>query len=220
MTFRRSQSKRSYALQLGGRFLLLNMLRMRYPRPSDPSRPLSVKELEGTNILKLLLKDPVHDREIPAFLFKTPNKLSDEDKALLRQEFYKFFNMLPPALVRWSKDVRVKDGCAAKEMTIARTRQRLRDLAVLKVIAKPDGTNWTNRLYATAQECVFVFRNLYHPRRVDYVNWAILRNFGLDWERPTEYAGRRSLPMRVRIATQLSLRKRQIAGKPKIRKQV
>ena len=198
--------------------MLLNMLRMRYPRPKEPTQLVSTKELTGTHVLKLLLRDPFYDQEIPSFLFKAVSQLTDEEKALLRASFYKFFNMTAPALARWSKDKRVKDGASSKRMVVSKSRGRLRELAVLRVIAKQDGTNWNDRFYRVAQECVFVFRNLYHPRRVDYINWALLRNFGLDWERPTDYARRRPLPLRVRRAVEEAIGWRQFAGKPKSRK--
>lgn len=214
------RTKRAYAMQLGSKFMLLNMVRMRYPRPSEPSRLVTVKELDGTQVLKLLLRDPVYDREVPDFLSTAAAELTPEQKAELRSEFYASCNMLPPALSRWSKDSRVAAGCAKNKTMVTATRQRLRELATLKVLAKPDGKNWNTRFYALAQDCVFVFRNLFHPRRVDYVNWALLRNFGLDWERPTKYAARRVLPLRVRLAAQLALRRQQFTGRPKLNKQV
>jgi len=210
-------SRRAYALHLGGKFMLLNVARM-HVRKHDPvsKPPPSMREMFRSDVWeRLSLKDPYQDEEVPDYVSKKPEDLTEEEKYAIRQQFYAYCNMPSSVLSRWLKDPRIADGCGNKPFDVLRTTKRLHALAFIKVSADRYGRNWNSYYYKVAQECVFVFQNLFQPRTVDYVNWALLRNFGLDWARPTKNQPVRSLPTRVKLAAQLALVRYQISGRPK-----
>lgn len=215
-------TRRGFALRSGGRFLLLNLLRMRaykngvvpqhIPTMADMLRPDFVDSLSFTEELK--------NEDLPPYLSVDPSELSKEDKLLIRNEFYSYCNMPALILAKWIKDPRVIDGSGTRRIDRLRTRKRLLVLLALKTGGHRNGSNWGPLHYRVAQECVFVFHNLFQPKRTDYVNWALLRNYGLDWVRPTKRYPRRALPVRVKTEAERALRRYQISGKPKKRKQV
>jgi hypothetical protein len=202
--------------------MLLNVLRMRayrngvipqhIPTMAQMSEPSFIDSVSFTKEFK---KD-----ELPEYLTLHPSKLSKEDKLLIRNEFYSYCNMNSIHLYKWIKDPRVLDGSGTRRIDRLRTRKRLLVLLTLKTGGHRNGSNWGHLHYSVAQECVFVFHNLFQPKRTDYVNWALLRNFGLDWVRPTKLYPRRALPAKVKTLAERALRRYQISGKPRRRKQV
>jgi len=215
-------TRRGFALRSGGRFLLLNLLRMRaYKNGVIPQRiPTMADMLRPDFVDDLSFSEDVKIEELPRYLSEDPSDLSKEDKLLIRNEFYSYCNMPAILLAKWIKDPRVLDGSGSRRIDRLRTRKRLLVLLALKTGGHRNGSNWGPLHYRVAQECVFVFRNLFQPKRTDYVNWVLLRNYGLDWVRPTKHWPRRALPVRVKTEAERALRLYQISGKPKKRKQV
>lgn len=210
-------SRRAYALHLGGKFMLLNVARMRVRKHESASKPIpSMRDMQKPDVLlRLTFKDPYQDEEVPEYLVKKPEELTEEDKAAIRDQFYSYCNMTNSSVSRWLKDPRIADGCGKKSFDVLKTIQRLHALAFIKTSADRYGRNWNDYYYKVAQDCVFVFQNLFQQRRTDYVNWATLRNFGLDWAKPTKHSRARVLPPRVKLAAQLALVRYQISGRPK-----
>ena len=197
--------------------MLLNVARMHVRKHDLVSKPLpSMREMLKPDVLvRIALKDPYQDEEVPEYLVKNPEDLTDDDKRVLREQFYAYCNMPASVISRWLKDPRIIDGSGKKNFDVLRTTKRLHALAFIKTTADRYGRNWNPYYYKVAQDCVFVFQNLFQPRKVDYTNWAILRNFGLDWTRPTKNSSARVLPMRVKLLARLALAKYQISGRHK-----
>jgi hypothetical protein len=190
-------------------FLLLNVLRMhvQWRKDSLPTVKQLVESLRGD------APDRWRDGELPSYLTTPSADLSEEDQKQLRQRFHQGCNMTTFSLHRWLNDPRQKDGCGVRRHDLLRTRQLIRELIFLKATALRSGHGWSPHFYALAQECVFVYEHLFHQRRVDYQIWAILKNFGLDWERPVGSVTRRRLPKTVQRDAQAALAKYQISGK-------
>lgn len=212
-------SSRAYAFRIGGVFLLLNVLRMRVRGAPYRDRIPTMREMLGSSALHDLSMEPTTRADlVPDYLTKDPDDLTDDEQKLLRHEFYTYCNMPVFKIRAWLSDPRVVDGHGTRQQDPLATKMRLRSLLAIKSGTTRGGSGWTPKGYKVAQQCVFVAKSLFHPRRVDYIVWATLKNFGVDWEWPVGSNSRRRLPRKTRLAAQLALVKHQITGKRRTKK--
>jgi hypothetical protein len=204
-------NRKTFALLLGGNFLLWNVVRINaYTMFYNKNMSKELKDKSYDELLAIFDKQ---DKQVPDYLVKPVTQLSNDEKSLIREEFHATFNFPVMYMMRWMRDPRMLDGCDTRPMEGIRTRQRLMELAHMKTTAGIDGTGWNKRFYQTARECVFVYRNVIKRGVVDYKIWALLRNFGYDWTRATKLAPMNSLPIKVKMEAESQRLRHQKAGK-------
>ena len=203
---------RSLALDIGGRFLLREMLRFRrnqYRQMRDlfPLGALTpVRDLTPIDVINLRLEweETLSDATLPSWLSDAPRQLSEVDRALIRHKFMATTN-LPANLYRnWLLDPRVRDGAPAL-IYYRRAKEQIRRALFIKNTSRLDGTGWLDHHYETARRAVFVVSSIRDPRRVDYTSWVIMRNFGHDWTRRNNGVLVKKLPAKVLKQAQQSL---------------
>ncbi len=198
-------NRRQKALRIGGVFLLRVMLRQ-FPQERYSFRHrLTRQQVEQYRLVEQQ-RIAFLDEDVSELLTKDPELFTEDEKAALRAEFYGAVNMNTAAIARWIRDPRVRDGVAdyRAPFFMRQVRQRLRELANLRFTANMDGTGWTLRHYRTAQDATFVITNIFHPWKVDYETWVVLRNFGRDWAKPTRLQPSRKLPPLVELEAELA----------------
>lgn len=203
---------RSLALDIGGRFLLRELLRFRRNRfrqlrdvlPLGALRPTA--DLTPLDVINLRLEweESLGDTSLPSWLSVEPRHLSEADKAFIRYRFMAKVN-LPSHLYRdWLLDPRVRDGTSSL-IYYRRMKEHIRRALYIIQTGNLDGMGWQANHYETARRAVFVIDSLRDPRRVDYLSWVILRNFGHDWTRRYNGVIVKKLPAKVSQQAQRAL---------------
>lgn len=200
---------KTFAYQLGGRFLVLNLSRVIAYTSRYEDRLVSLLEARE----EPGLEESLSGVKLDTLFSKAITTLTAAEKTLIREEFYASCNMPIVYLSRWLQDPRVVDGCAGRPFEVARAKQRIAEILRLRISARPDGAGWSTRLYKTARECVFIYRSFLKEMPIDYNIWVLLRNFGHDWARPSAAAPARSLPIAVTQQAMALLRQHQKRGK-------
>jgi hypothetical protein len=207
-------NRREKAMRIGGVFLVRVMLRQ-FPQERYSFRHrLTREEVERYKLVEQT-RNSFLEETVSSLLTKDPSEMGSEELSLLREEFYRSVNMNGAHIRRWIADPRIVDGVGPfrKEAQARIVRQRLRQLVSLLFTANRDGSGWTLKHYKVAQDAAFVVNNIFHPWKVDYETWVVLRNFGRDWARPTRLQPSRKLPPLVELEAELSKLRFEKTGK-------
>jgi hypothetical protein len=210
---------RSLALDIGGRFLVRELLRLRRNRfrqmrdlfPLGALLPKAdLTAMDAVN-LRLEWEEQMSDAALPSWLASDPSDLTESERALIRHRFMDAVNLPAPLYRNWLLDPRVRDGAPAL-IYYRQMREHIRRALYIKATGRLDGMGWLDNHYETARRAIFVISSIRDPRKIDYTSWVILRNFGHDWTRRKNGVLVKKLPPAVLRQAQQSLDAYKIRG--------